>query len=52
MRGPFTLSDRPGGDRVMFYRYGGFAPELTIFGERMPTIVRASGKCVRGYSID
>jgi serine/threonine protein kinase len=47
MRGPFILSDRLYRDsRVVFYRYGGFTPrhKLTIFGERMPTIVNASGK--------
>lgn len=47
MRGPFVLSDRPYRDsRVVFYRYGGFTPQykLTIFGERMPTIMSASGK--------
>ena len=47
MRGPYILSDRPYRDsRVVFYRYGGFSQQhkLTIFGERVPTIVNASGK--------
>lgn len=46
LRGPYILSDKPYCDsRIIFYRYGGFTlrHKLTIFGERLPTIIDGHG---------
>jgi serine/threonine protein kinase len=49
MAGPYILSDKRYGDnKVLFYRYGGFAPRyrMNIYGERVPVIDAADGTLV------
>ncbi len=49
LAGPYILSDkRYGENKVLFYRYGGFAPryELNIYGERVPVINMPDGRLV------
>ena len=49
MAGPYILSDRRYADsKVVFYRYGGFAPRFTLntYGEKVPMMHTADGTLV------
>ncbi|HYR91056.1 MAG TPA: class III lanthionine synthetase LanKC [Terriglobia bacterium] len=49
LAGPYILSDkRYGENKVLFYRYGGFAPryQLNIYGEKVPIISKTDGTLV------
>jgi serine/threonine protein kinase len=49
MAGPYILSDkRYRNNRVLFYRYGGFAPRerLNVFGEKVPVVSTSDGSLV------
>src|SRR5262245_27730660 len=49
LAGPYILSDkRVAGNKVLFYRYGGFAPRavLNIFGEKSMVIEASDGRLI------
>jgi serine/threonine protein kinase len=49
LTGPYILSDkRYAGNRVLFYRYGGIAPRvsLNVFGEMVPVIESSDGHLI------